>query len=672
MHTFRFSFSRVSLQHKILFPSLFFFLFLVIIIAGNFYGFQQVSTFTAKILTESAEHIAAENTLSYLIHQTQEGAQYYFLSGNVDDKKKVEQSITELKKLPSVKENDSVKEALELLEEVIAATAVRFDSLSNQRKSALTLTNEIRSSATSSDRAKINDLLGFLDQVIADIYFPNPNNTSTIEGLFQKISKSVETEKQRYNIEDLWDSWAGYIAVHTKLLSDADSRLQTTLQVLRKFQEDYVRSRELEFDNLKNQTQEKIKSIRLFVLVLAAAGVILSVIIALKVASSISKPTLKCVSMANTIAQGDVREKLKLSQLDEIGELGNSMDEMIDSLRNRADLAKQIAGGDLSQNVTVYSEHDTLGTALDTMTNNLRSLIQKIQLNSSTVANSSTALAQASGSLSSSSEETLSQTNAVSKAAKVIENQTTEISASSQQISTSMQSVASAIEELSTSLAEVGKASTSSAEITNSVLVQAEKTTTEMMNLEQAAKEINEVTNTINELTDQTKLLALNATIEAARAGESGKGFAVVASEVKELAQQSAAAAERIAQRIKNIQNQSTSVAQAISSFAKTVNEVNEASISISSAVLQQTHVTDDIAASISETNSSTNSINKSIADLAERVGEIASNIEGLNKSSEANISEILSIDSSIKELDATASQLQSVVTTFKLTSNES
>lgn len=74
--------------------------------------------------------------------------------------------------------------------------------------------------------------------------------------------------------------------------------------------------------------------------------------------------------------------------------------------------------------------------------------------------------------------------------------------------------------------------------------------------LAQQSVAIDDFVDLVKRISSQTNLLALNAAIEAARAGEHGPGFAVVAEEVRQLADESARAAEDVARTTGAIRDQ--------------------------------------------------------------------------------------------------------------------
>ena len=84
------------------------------------------------------------------------------------------------------------------------------------------------------------------------------------------------------------------------------------------------------------------------------------------------------VRFAETISLGDLSERLQLVRQDEIGQLGQALDGMADSLQAKARIADQIAQGNLAVEVQLASDNDQLGHALQGMTANLNEVLSQV------------------------------------------------------------------------------------------------------------------------------------------------------------------------------------------------------------------------------------------------------------------------------------------------------
>jgi methyl-accepting chemotaxis protein len=130
----------------------------------------------------------------------------------------------------------------------------------------------------------------------------------------------------------------------------------------------------------------------------------------------------------------------------------------------------------------------------------------------------------------------------------------TEVKQTSEQAASRAQEIVSVSDE-SAEYCTDGEASVEkTVEEFNLIAEQVEKSAVSVLTLSEKTQQISEILRTVRELAERSNILSLNASIEAARAGEAGKGFGVVAVEVKNLADQSKAAASQIQEIINEIQ----------------------------------------------------------------------------------------------------------------------
>lgn len=136
--------------------------------------------------------------------------------------------------------------------------------------------------------------------------------------------------------------------------------------------------------------------------------------------------------------------------------------------------------------------------------------------------------------------------------------------------------------------------------------------------LSQQSKQIADISDVITDISMQTNILALNAAVEAAHAGENGTGFAVVASEIKDLSEQTKAAAAEIGDIIAQV---TENISGAVAAMEKN-----------SGLTREGMHSMEQMRISAEQISLSNRDISGHIADMYKVIGSVAENGENVSR----------------------------------------
>ncbi len=327
--------------------------------------------------------------------------------------------------------------------------------------------------------------------------------------------------------------------------------------------------------------------------------------------------------IAKNVAAGDLNIDLKSEGQDEgvFAEMKN----MMNTLREKADLAIQISKGDLTNDVKLASDKDILGNALKEMSDNLNRIIAEV--------NSAT-------------EQMTSGSAQVSDSSQSLSQGATEQAASLEQITSSMTEMASQTKTNAENASQANQLSGDARKAAETGNQQMKNMVEAMGEINDAGQNISKIIKVIDEIAFQTNLLALNAAVEAARAGRHGKGFAVVAEEVRNLAARSAKAAKETAELIEGSVEKTNNGTEIANQTAESLQE-------IVSAVTKVTDLVGEIAAASNE--------------QAEGITQVNQGLGQVDQVTQQNTASAEEGAAAAEELSSQAAHLKALMSTFTI-----
>jgi methyl-accepting chemotaxis protein len=330
--------------------------------------------------------------------------------------------------------------------------------------------------------------------------------------------------------------------------------------------------------------------------------------------------------------------------------------ELMTSIRKIINSARSIAEGNLAIDhlESGTSELGQLGQSFNDMTGNVSSILKETMGTAARVSVSAQQVHSAAEEISMTIGEVANQVSAVASASS-------QMAAASEEIAKNCELAAEGAANATQSAQNGSAIIDNTIQLMRQIAVTVEASSRTVLSLGQRSSQIGTIIGTIREIADQTNLLALNAAIEAARAGEQGRGFAVVADEVRKLAERTTKETHEIGQMIKAIQDETESAVSAMEIGMRQV-DAGTAEASHSEAAMRE------IIAQVDSVTAQVSHIAAAAEEQSAATGEISSNIESIAAAIEKTAKESKAATNVANGINGIAEKLMAGIGKFTLT----